>query len=304
MKTKLFILLPILMSALAGCGSKCDHEYSYFISRNSDKRTYIVGDQFDPTGLQVSKKCSKCGDLQKVNFELEVSHTLGLDDKKATITCEGVTLEYEFFVKEKYHIACCGDSLTAGHYWANESYPTYLSQYVSDKYTVENCGVNGISITGYGGSWDDPEMRYIKQDVYQKSVNFKPDIFAIMLGTNDATGWEKAKDIYEDEYRVLLDSYIELFPNAKFIMMVSPPVVTPNQFGIPNDEIRDYVNPIQRDLADEYGFEVLDLREEFEAIDGFESKFLRPNNDNVHFTKEGAQYVANRVWEIAKDLTF
>ena len=57
-------------------------------------------------------------------------------------------------------------------------------------------------------------------------------------------------------------------------------------------------------FADEYGFEVLDLREEFEAIDGFESKFLRPNNDNVHFTKEGAQYVANRVWEIAKDLTF
>ena len=305
MKTKLFILLPILVSALAGCGSqKCDHAYSYFISRNSDKRTYVVGDQFDPTGLQVSKKCSKCGDLQKVNFELEVSHTLGLDDKKATITCEGATLEYEFFVKEKYHIACCGDSLTAGHYWANESYPTYLSQYVSDKYAVENCGVNGISITGYGGSWDDPEMRYIKQDVYQKSVNFKPDIFAIMLGTNDATGWEKAKDIYEDEYRVLLDSYIELFSNAKFIMMVSPPVVTPNQFGIPNDKIRDYVNPIQRDLADEYGFEVLDLREEFEAIDGFESKFLRPNNDNVHFTKEGAQYVANRVWEIAKDLTF
>ena len=105
MKTKLFILLPILMSALAGCGSKCDHEYSYFISRNSDKRTYIVGDQFDPTGLQVSKKCSKCGDLQKVKFELEVSHTLGLDDKKATITCEGATLEYEFFVKEKYHVA-------------------------------------------------------------------------------------------------------------------------------------------------------------------------------------------------------
>ena len=72
----------------------------------------------------------------------------------------------------------------------------------------------------------------------------------------------------------------------------------------PNDEIRDYVNPIQRDLADEYGFEVLDLREEFEATEDFASKYLRPNNDNVHFTKEGAQYVASRVWDIAKDLTF
>lgn len=305
MKTRFLLLLPILMSALAGCQNKgCEHEYEYFVSHDADWKTYTVGSDFDDTGLEVSKKCKKCGEQEKVNYSLTDDTELELDQESISIVVEGHYIDYEIIVKEKYHIACCGDSLTAGHYWANESYPTYLSQYVSDKYAVENCGVNGISITGYGGSWDDPEMRYIKQDVYQKSVNFKPDIFAIMLGTNDATGWEKAKDKFEDEYRILLDSYIEQFPNAKFIMMVSPPVVTPNQFGIPNDEIRDYVNPIQRELADEYGFEVLDLREEFEAVEGFESKFLRPNNDNVHFTKEGAQYVANRVWEIAKDLTF
>ena len=86
--------------------------------------------------------------------------------------------------------------------------------------------------------------------------------------------------------------------------MVSPPVVTPNQFGIPNDTIRDEINPRQHDLAEEYDFELLDLREEFEATDNYQSKFLRPNNDNVHFTVEGAEYVANRVWDIAKDLTF
>ena len=290
------------MSALAGCGSKCDHEYSYFISRNSDKRTYIVGDQFDPTGLQVSKKCSKCGDLQKVNFELEVSHTLGLDDKKATITCEGATLEYEFFVKEKYHIACCGDSLTAGHMWPNQAYPVYLSEDVSEKYEVGNFSYNGLSITGYGGSFNDPNERYILRDEYKKSLAFEPDIFAIMLGTNDATGWDDAKDIFEDEYRVLLDSYLEAFPNAKFIMMVSPPCIS-NTFGIPNDVIKEKVNPIQRELADEYGFEVLDLREEFEAHENFETDYLRPN-DGVHFTVVGAQYVAERVWDIAKDLTF
>ena len=290
------------MSALAGCGSKCDHEYSYFISRNSDKRTYIVGEQFDPTGLQVSKKCSKCGDLQKVNFELEVSHTLGLDDKKATITCEGATLEYEFFVKEKYHIACCGDSLTAGHMWPNQAYPVYLSEDVSEKYEVGNFSYNGLSITGYGGSFNDPNERYILRDEYKKSLAFEPDIFAIMLGTNDATGWDDAKDIFEDEYRVLLDSYLEAFPNAKFIMMVSPPCIS-NTFGIPNDVIKEKVNPIQRDLADEYGFEVLDLREEFETHENFETDYLRPN-DGVHFTVAGAQYVAERVWDIAKDLTF
>jgi lysophospholipase L1-like esterase len=85
-------------------------------------------------------------------------------------------------------------------------------------------------------------------------------------------------------------------------MMVSPPVIE-NTFGIPNDIIKENVNPIQRDLADEYGFEVLDLREEFEAHENYQTDYLRPN-DGVHFTVSAAQYVANRVWEIAKDLTF
>ena len=210
--------------------------------------------------------------------------------------------EYEIKVKEKYHIACVGDSLTAGHMWANQSYPSYLSQYVDSKYAVENCGVNGISITGYGGSWNDPEKRYIKQDVYQKSVDFAPDIFAIMLGTNDATGWANAEATFEEYYHILLDSYIEQFPNAKFIMMVSPPCID-NTFGIPNETIRDKVNPIQRELAEEYGFEILDLREEFEANTNYVADYLRPN-DGVHFTEKGAQFVATRVWEIAKDLKF
>ena len=43
------------------------------------------------------------------------------------------------------------------------------------------------------------------------------------------------------------------------------------------------------------------LREEFEANPNFATEYLRPNNDNVHFTKAGAQYVAGRVWDIAKE---
>ena len=124
-----------------------------------------------------------------------------------------------------------------------------------------------------------------------------------MLGTNDATGWEKAEPTFEEEYHELLDSYIEKFPHAKFIMMVSPPCISPNQFNIPNDKINDYVNPIQRDLAEEYGFELLDLREEFEAEPDYQNKYLRPN-DGVHFTAAAAEFVAQRVWDIAKDLKF
>ena len=315
MKSKgLHLLLPIFALSISGCNSSSvsesitssKHEHTIVaisVTEDANKRTYIKGEDFDADGLKVRGTCSSCNEIVNIAFSLENDTDLQLDQTSVTIKYQDLSLDYEIKVVEKYHIACVGDSLTAGHYWANESYPTKLAGIVDDKYEVENCGVNGISITGYGGSWDDPEMRYIKQDVYTKSVNFKPDIFAIMLGTNDATGWEKAEATFEEEYHELLDSYIELFPNAKFIMMVSPPCISPNQFNIPNDKINDYVNPIQRELAEEYEFELLDLREEFEAEQDYESRFLRPN-DGVHFTAEGAEFVAQRVWDIAKDFKF
>ena len=283
------------------------HTHTYnklIVTSDAAKRTYLVGEDFDDSDLFVSAICDSCKNVDIVQYSLENNTNLQLDQTNITIKYNNLSLEYSIKVVEKYHIACVGDSLTAGHYWANESYPTKLSAIVDDTYQVENCGVNGISITGYGGSWDDPDMRYIKQDVYTKSVNFKPDIFAIMLGTNDATGWAKAEATFDEYYHILLDSYIEQFPFAKFIMMVSPPTKDGNQFSIPNQTIKDEINPRQRDLAEEYGFELLDLREEFEAVSDYESRYLRPNNDGVHFTVEAAEYVAGRVWEIAKDLTF
>lgn len=317
---KFLLILPLLALAISGCTNSSNgdnnpskdvstkiHEHTFVklkIQSDANKRTYLAGEDFDDSGLVVFALCNTCKSMEQVNYSLQDDTDLSLDQTSVKIVYEDLTLDYSIKVVEKYHIACVGDSLTAGHYWANESYPTKLSAMVDDEYQVENCGVNGISITGYGGSWDDPEMRYIKQDVYTKSVNFKPDIFAIMLGTNDATGWANAEATFDEYYRILLDSYIDQFPFAKFIMMVSPPVVTPNQFGIPNDIIRDEINPRQRDLAEEYGFELLDLREEFEDTPNYQSKFLRPNNDNVHFTAEGAEYVANRVWEIIEDLNF
>ena len=78
--------------------------------------------------------------------------------------------------KEAYKVACVGDSLTAGHMWANQAYPVYLDEYLKAtypdiNYEVKNCGVNGISITGYGGSWKNPNMRYAKQSIYKETIN-------------------------------------------------------------------------------------------------------------------------------------
>lgn len=306
---KKIIILPLLTLVITGCNNTSEeskHEHTFdklVVTRDADWHTFIAGSDFDDSGLEVKAECSVCKAREKVSYTLENNQNLELGQNSVTIKYENLSLSYDIVVKEKYHLACLGDSLTYGHMWQNQAYPVYLSNLVNDKYEVGNFSYNGLSITGYGGSFDNPDERYIKRNEYKQSLEFAPDIIAIMLGTNDATGWTNAQDIFEDEYRVLLDSYLELFPDVRVIMMVSPPCISPNQFSIPNDIIKENVNPIQRDLADDYGFEVLDLREEFEEVEDYESKYLRPN-DGVHFTVEGAEYVASRVWDIAKDLTF
>lgn len=289
--------LFVILSMCSGCNS-CNHEYE-LVAENG-WQTCIIGSDFDTTGLEVSLRCTKCGQSKEVDYTLENDKDLTADQTSIEIKANGYSLDYKITVKDKYHIACCGDSLTAGHMWPNQSYPSYLSQKIASNYEVRNCGENGVSITGYGGN----SIKFIERDVYRNSVDFAPDIFAIMLGTNDATGWANAEATFVDDYKYLLDDYNTRFPNAKFIMMIAPPTTTPNQFNIPNDVIRDQVNPIQRELAEEYEMEVIDLREEFEAVSDYETKYLRPNGDGVHFTEEAAQYVADRVWEVAKDLRF
>ena len=302
-----------LTALLASCGggasssseslSVHEHDYELVVTKDPDWKTYLAGSDFDPSGMEVALRCKSCEESTPVEFTLSNDKSLTLDQTSVHITYQDYELDYPIKVKEKFHLACVGDSLTKGHMWPNQSYPSYLSSKVDERFEVGNFGENGISITGYGGSWDNPDMRYIKQHFYEDSLAFAPDIIALMLGTNDATNWASAEASFLSEYHILLDAYLEAFPGVKILMMVSPPTKDGNQFGIPNGTIKEQVNPIQRQLAQEYGFSVLDLREEFEAKEDYESAYLRPW-DGVHFTTEAADYVAGRVWDIAKTLKF
>ena len=304
---KKLTLLSVALFAALSTGCNQAEEYDFYVDDSDAWHTFIEGENFNSDGLRTFLRGAKSGKLKPVEFEVENGENLTADQTSVTIKYGEYSAEYPITVKKEYHIACVGDSLTAGHMWADKSYPSYLSKTVDSKYKVGNFGVNGISVTGYGGSFskEAPEKRYIKQDVYTNCVNYEPDVFAIMLGTNDATEWSKAEPTFVSEYHVLLDSFIEQFPRAKFIMMVSPPVIDDNQFGIPNTPIKENVNPVQRELAEEYGFETLDLREEFEATADYQTKYLRDRDysgiDHVHFTEAGAQFVASRVWDIAKE---
>lgn len=193
-------------------------------------------------------------------------------------------------------IAAVGDSITYGHSWHNESYPVYLAEQLGGGYNVGNFGLNGASVTGFGGS----SLKYANQQQYTDSVNFPPDVIVIMLGANDANGWANASVTYETELRALIAAYQAACPNAKILLVTSAPTLDNNQFGIPNDVIKNNVNAIQRSVAQDLGLTLVDLNAEMTAAEGGYNGFFR--GDGVHLSVEGAQFTAKVIGDAVKAL--
>ena len=195
-------------------------------------------------------------------------------------------------MKEKIKVACIGDSLTYGHSWHNESYPVYLQNQLEEDYIVNNYGINGASITGYGGSWNNPSERYFKKAEYRSCLEFNPDYIFIMLGSNDTANWNSAREIFKRDYYELLDGIYENNEDVNIILMISPPVLENNGFGLAPNKIEDYLNPLQRQVADEYGLDTIDVHRAFKEHNNMDSLF---RNDGVHLSVEGATLVASLI---------
>ena len=205
-------------------------------------------------------------------------------------------LTFTVDLKECSVITCAGDSLTYGSGTPEIAYTVFLQQYLGNSVTVVNCGLNGANITGYGGHGTNFKYSKLTSGVnnqYTRGVNANPDVILIMLGTNDATGWQNAKHTFETEYQVLLSKYMQDCPDAEIILLISPPTFESNSFNIPNKVIKESVNPIQRALAEKFGFATVDMRNAFEQHPGgYDSFFV---SDGVHFSETGAKFVARKV---------
>ena len=136
MKKIIPLFLSIVALAISGCDlqstsrASSKHEHAFInaeVSHNADKRAYIVGSQFNVDGLKMKGTCSICHEKLEIGFYIENGDDLELGQESVIIHTDAGEVDYPIKVSEKYHIACVGDSLTAGHYWANESYPTKLA---------------------------------------------------------------------------------------------------------------------------------------------------------------------------------
>ena len=197
-------------------------------------------------------------------------------------------------------VACIGDSLTEGHIWAHESYTVYLEELIPD-FDISNYGKNGASITGTNPS---SYLRYTDDPKYKSSLESGAEIAVIMLGTNDSKAWDLAQITFRDWYKELILSYLEENPDMRIILVTAPPTMVGNKFNIPNDIIRDEICPIQREVAEELGLPLVDLRAAMEKRLGGYDDLLRgdADYDGVHLSVEGARFVAELIAEAIKSL--
>lgn len=296
--TKLVGLSVLSVALLGSCGAKCEHEH-YLKVTGTPTTSYESGDHFSTSGLKVELCCDKCGEAKEIKNYTVDEHGDYLKSSTKNVTIEYGELKYDIDVDVTFDyqftgtITCVGDSLTAGHNWPSEAYPTFIngSLPTGSNAKIINCGKNGASFKTFG----QYNPAYNTTTEYQNSLKEQPDIVTILLGTNDATNWANEKDDFYQDYVDLIHLYQTHWDNEpQIILLTSPTTKDGNSFGIPNDTIRDEVNPIQRRVAEELELPLIDLRNIFDNYEGGLDALVRPN-DGVHFSVEAAKLVAGLI---------
>lgn len=285
---KLLVIAASLL--LAGCSSNNAKKASLKILNGPAKTEYNCGNNFDKTGLTLEYTDDNGVTETITNFTLRGDKNLISTQHTVVASYNGLDVNVNINVSDviEGQITCVGDSLTAGHYWANEAYPVYIKENFTDgsMITVSNCGINGASFKHFG----DYNPAYNETEQYQTSLTGDPIVLTILLGTNDATNWAEEESLYVQDYTDLVNTYRTTFGEDLNIIMITSPRCISNAFGIPGDVITNEVAPLQRQLAEDLGCELIDLNEEFKNL--LDADLFR---DGVHFTVNAAQITAKLI---------
>jgi len=189
-----------------------------------------------------------------------------------------------------YLVACVGDSLTFGLTAPNpntQSYPSVMATLTDGGFTfaTENYGRSGATV--------DPKddffqaNPYVASPEYADSIRTQADIVLVMLATNDAF-WSPNRDVFEENYTALLQSYIDL-PQAPQVIVVLPPHTFFEMFGVSyNDNLAPLIDK-EIAVAEALGLPVIDA---YSFNEGREELFT----DTIHFTVEGYSLLAGEIY--------
>jgi acyl-CoA thioesterase I len=117
-----------------------------------------------------------------------------------------------------------------------------------------------------------------------------------MLGTNDArVDYAQSLDNFVGDYLHLL-SEIQGLDTKPIVFIVKPRPIFQNDLNIDNETFVEKIIPFIEQIADERGLPIIDV---FSALENHPEYF----QDGVHPTAEGAQIMANRVYEVIVNYT-
>lgn len=190
-------------------------------------------------------------------------------------------------------VACVGDSITYGCTVKNRSknnYPAVLGRMLGDKYCVNNFGyTNRTAIK-------DADYPYTKEKLYQQSLDFKPDVVVIMLGSNDTkkNNWNKEK--FTKDYCEILDSYLNSASKPEVYLLVPTPLFEIRgkvMWQLRKDIMIHEVYPAIKKIASDKRIHLIDMSKSFENRRELFS-------DGVHPNSKGSKKFAEIVFESIK----
>lgn len=197
---------------------------------------------------------------------------------------------------ERIRISCVGDSLTYGSGVIKtrevDSYPAKLQKKLGTSHLVSNFGLRNATASA------DGDLPYIDSAQYKKSLESKPDIVLLMLGTNDSKTYNWNAKSYEEGIKSLVQTYKNLDTNPTVYLMISPYC-----FSLDGSDIAEYqvqpkvvagkIRDIVEKVAAEEGVEVIDL---YSVTVGKEEHY----RDGIHFDAEGYKIIADYIYDIIK----
>lgn len=169
----------------------------------------------------------------------------------ALLSCLGL------WAGEPVRVACVGNSITYGAFIPNReqnSYPAQLQAYLGSGYEVRNFGVSGRTLLTKG------DYPYVQTAEYKQSLEYRPDVVLIKLGTNDSKPQNfKHIDEFSDNYRSLIRAYQALPSRPRIILLTPVRCFLPPGSEIDSARIAGVIHPKVEALAWENGLEIINL---------------------------------------------
>ncbi|CAJ1947311.1 unnamed protein product [Cylindrotheca closterium] len=181
-------------------------------------------------------------------------------------------------------VACAGDSLTLGRSGnSGASYPQQLQGLLGSGFGVRNYGRNAANaMDGFG-------VPYIGTPNFAFSMDLNPDIYLLMLGTNDMKYWREASHRYAAGMNQIMKQVRAASPGVRIILAI-PPWVKPNDFGISNDILVNNIQPRIREIASANQVELVNM---YMATINQHDMY---SFDNLHLNEKGYAALA-QVWQ-------